>query len=47
MAYLGMILTLRSVLHVFMNMMATGQREMMVRTPINGLIQLAVFVISS
>lgn len=41
MAYLGMILRLRRVVLRCMNMMATGHRAMMVRTPTNGLIQIA------
>lgn len=47
MAYLGTILTLRRKLLVFMKTMATGHREVMVRTPMKGLIQMAVPVISS
>lgn len=47
MAYLGTILRLRRRLLVFMKTMATGHREVMVRTPMNGLIQMAVPVISS
>lgn len=47
MAYLGTILRLRIKLLVFMKMMATGQSEVIVRTPMNGLIQMAVLVISS
>lgn len=47
MAYLGTIFRLRRKLLVFMKTMATGHREMMVRTPMKGLIQIAVPVISS
>lgn len=47
MAYLGTMLRPRRWLLVFMKVMATGQRETIVRTPMNGLIQIAVPVISS
>lgn len=47
MAYLGTIFRLRRRLLVFMKTMATGHREVMVRTPTKGLIQMAVPVISS
>lgn len=47
MAYLGTMLRLRRRLLVFMKTMATGHREVMVRTPMKGLIQMAVPVISS
>lgn len=47
MAYLGTILRLRRKLLTFMKTMATGQREVNVSTPMNGLIQIAAPVISS
>ena len=45
MAYFGIMRRLRSKLLLFMKTMATGQRERTVRTPMNGLIQMAGLVI--
>lgn len=45
MAYLDTILILRRNLLTFMKTMATGQSEIIVRTPMNGLIQIAALLI--